>query len=47
MSDKQIVNCLFSLQTPTNKNPLFNGASEFKIDNYLEYLTGLEYKSKK
>ena len=42
----KLVNCLFSLQTPTNKNPLFNGASEFKIDNYLEYLTGLEYKSK-
>jgi uncharacterized heparinase superfamily protein len=42
--DKQI-DCLFSLQTPTNKNPLFNGASEFKINNYLEYLTGLKYKS--
>ena len=41
------VDCLFSLQTPTNKNPLFNGASEFKINTYLEYLTGLEYKSKK
>ena len=43
---EKLVNCLFSLQTPTNKNPLFNGASEFKIDKYLEYLTGLEYKSK-
>ena len=43
--DKHI-DCLFSLQTPTNKNPLFNGASEFKINAYLEYLTGLEYKSK-
>jgi len=42
----KLVDCLFSLKTPTNKNPLFNGASEFKIDNYLEYLTGLEYKSK-
>ena len=42
----KLVNCLFSLQTPTNKNALFNGASEFKIDSYLEYLTGLEYKSK-
>jgi len=42
----KLVDCLFSLQTPTNKNPLFNGASEFKIDHYLEYLIGLEYKSK-
>ena len=41
----KLINCLFSLQTPTNKNPLFNGASEFKIDKYLDYLTGLEYKS--
>ena len=39
------INCLFALQTPTNRNPLFNGASEFKVDGYLEYLTGLEYKS--
>jgi len=42
---KKLVNCLFSLQTPNNKNPLFNGASEFKTHSYLEYLTGLEYKS--
>ena len=42
----KLVDCLYSLQTPTNKNPLFNGTSEFKINNYLEYLTGLEYKSK-
>ena len=41
---EKLIDCLFSLQTPTNKNPLFNGASEFKIDNYLEYLKGLEYK---
>jgi uncharacterized heparinase superfamily protein len=39
------VDCLFSIKTPTNKNPLFNGASEFKTDNYLDYLSGLEYKS--
>jgi len=45
VADK-LVDCLFSLKTPTNKNPLFNGASEFKIDSYLEYLTRLEYKSK-
>ena len=43
----KLIDCLFSLKTPTNKNPLFNGASEFKIDNYLEYLAGLGYKSKK
>ena len=41
---EKLVDCLFSLQTPTNKNPLFNGANEFKINNYLEYLKGLEYK---
>ena len=41
----KLVDCLFSMQTPINKNPLFNGASEFKIDNYLEYLKGLDYKS--
>ncbi len=40
----KLINCLFSLQTPTNKNPLFNGANEFKMNNYLEYLNGLEYK---
>jgi uncharacterized heparinase superfamily protein len=39
-----LVKCLFSLQTPNHKNPLFNGASEFKIDTYIEYLAGLEYK---
>ena len=41
----KLINCLYSLKTPTNKNPLFNGASEFKIDGYLEYLSRLEYKS--
>jgi len=41
----KLIDCLYSLKTPTNKNPLFNGASEFKIDDYLEYLSGLEYKS--
>ena len=42
--DKHI-RCLHSIKTPTNKNPLFNGASEFKIDSYLDYLSGLEYNS--
>ena len=41
----KLINCLHSIRTPTNKNPLFNGASEFKIDDYLTYLSGLEYKS--
>ena len=44
--DKLVV-CLFSMRTPNHKNPLFNGASEFKIDSYIEYLTGLDYKTKK
>jgi len=43
----KLVDCLYSLKTPTNISPLFNGASEFKIDGYLEYLIGLEYKSNK
>ena len=41
----KLIDCLYSIKTPTSKNPLFNGASEFKIDDYLNYLTGLEYKS--
>jgi uncharacterized heparinase superfamily protein len=41
----KLIDCLYSLKTPTNRNPLFNGASEFKIDEYLNYLSGLEYKS--
>ena len=42
--DKHI-DCLNSIKTPIDKNPLFNGANEFKIDDYLEYLSGLEYNS--
>jgi uncharacterized heparinase superfamily protein len=41
----KLIDCLYSLKTPTNKNILFNGTSEFKINEYLEYLSGLEYKS--
>ena len=41
----KLIDCLYSLKTPTNRSPLFNGTSEFKIDAYLEYLSGLEYKS--
>jgi len=42
----KLIDCLYTLKTPINKNPLFNGSSEFKIDSYLEYLSGLEYKPK-
>ena len=38
------VDSIYSMKTPNYKNPLFNGANEFKIDFYLEYLMGLEYK---
>ena len=41
----KLVECLYSIQTPNHKNPLFNGASEFKIKTYIEYLKGLEYKT--
>ena len=40
----KLINCVSSIKTPMNRNPLFNGASEFKIDSYLKYLAGLEYK---
>ena len=35
----KLVDCLYSMKTPNDRNPLFNGASEFKIDNYLKYLS--------
>jgi len=40
----KLVDCMYSINTPNHKNPLFNGTSEFKIDAYLEYLAGFEYK---
>ena len=43
----KLVDSLHSIRTPNHKNPLFNGASEFGIDFYLEYLTRLEYKERK
>ena len=43
----KLIDCLYSIKTTANKNPLFNGANEFKIDDYLEYLSGLEYKPNK
>ena len=39
--DKQI-DCLFSIEAPINRNPLFNGSGEFKIESYLNYLTGYD-----
>ena len=44
--EKQI-DCLYSMEAPINRNPLFNGSSEFKINSYLSYLTGLGYKIKR
>ena len=38
------INSLYSIKTPNHKNPLFNGACEFNMDSYFEYLEGLEYK---
>ena len=42
----KLVDSLYSIKTPTDKNPLFNGASEFKMNSYFKYLEGLEYKPK-
>ena len=40
----KIIICLNSVKTPDDNNPLFNGASEFKIKDFYEYLAGLDYK---
>ena len=40
----KLINCVCSLKNTAHKNPLFNGANELKINSYLEYLIGLEYK---
>ena len=42
--EKTIV-CLNSIKAPGANNPLFNGASEFKISDFYNYLSGLDYKS--
>jgi len=42
----KLVDSVYAIKTPNQKSPLFNGASEFKIDSYLDYLTGLEYTPK-
>jgi uncharacterized heparinase superfamily protein len=41
----KLIECLYSIKTPTQKNPLFNGTNEFKMDLYLKYLEGLGYKT--
>jgi uncharacterized heparinase superfamily protein len=41
----KLIDCLHSIKTPIQKNPLFNGASEFNMNSYFEYLEGLGYKS--
>ena len=41
----KMIDCLNSMRTPANKSFLFNGASEFKMDAYYDYLEGLGYKS--
>ena len=43
----KLIDCLHSMKSAADKNLLFNGANEFKIDGYLEYLSGLEYKPNK
>ena len=40
---EKIVICLNSIKTPNNNNPLFNGANEFKINDFYNYLSGLDY----
>jgi len=42
----KLMECLYALKTPNNKNPLFNGTCELNVDSYLEYLDGLGYVRK-
>ena len=42
----KLVESVYSIITPNNKSPLFNGACEFKMRSYVEYLSGLDYKAK-
>ena len=43
----KILNCLKSIQTPSNQIPLFNGASEYELNDYFNYIEKLNYKIKK
>ena len=42
----KLVDSVYAIKTPNQKSPLFNGANEFKINPYLDYLSGLEYTPK-
>jgi len=44
--DKNL-SCLASIKTPINQMPLFNGATEIKIDKYFNYIERLNYNYKK
>ena len=44
---EKIIICVHSFKTNADKIPLFNGTSEFKMNDYLNYLSGLDYKLKK
>ena len=44
---EKIIENLMSIKTFENKNPLFNGANENKMEDYFNYLSGLGYKSNK
>ena len=41
---EKILNCLKSIVTPKNEIPLFNGATEINLEEYLIYIEGLKYK---
>ena len=44
--DKNL-SCLITIKTPINQMPLFNGATEIKMDKYLNYIERLNYNCKK
>ena len=44
--DKNL-NCVKSITTPTNQIPLFHGATEINIDQFIKYIETLGYKMKK
>ncbi len=44
---EKILNCLKSIQTPSEQIPLFNGTSEYELTEYFSYIEKLNYKIKK
>ena len=44
--DKNL-SCLTTILNPLNQMPLFNGATEIKMDKYLNYIERLNYSCKK